>query len=539
MTYVIDGGCCSDASCLDVCPVDCIRPRPGDPEFISAEQLYIDPATCTDCAACVVECPVSAIHDEWDLPEHLNVFRDLNADYFVAHPLEALPSARKPRRRLPQGHPGLRVAVVGAGAAGCYAVEELCGVAGVEVSVFDRRPAPFGLVRSGVAPDHARTKEITLRFERSLGRPNVSCYFNVAVGVDLSVAELLKHHHAVVIAVGAGDDRMLGIRGEDLPGSHAAREFVGWYNGDPEAAQRAFDLSGTTAVVIGNGNVAIDVARVLASPVESLRSTDISPIALEALSRSRIREVVVVGRGGPQEAAYTASGLEALTRVPGIEVVADPAEVARAFDGAPEPTWSATRKLNLNRNLPAEAFRGSGKAVRLRYFATPVSINGGAAVESVTLQRRGGELETIEAGLVLRAIGYRAVPVEGVPYDHTSSTIPHEAGRVLVSETGRPVGGLYCTGWVKRGAAGVIGTNRMDSAETVDAIFSDASAGVLPQPAGSRDDLAGAVAASRADSVDYAGWRRIDAAERDRGRASGAARVKFVSVADLLAASRA
>ena len=266
MAYVIAQGCCNDASCVSVCPVDCIRPRPGDPGFMSAEQLYIDPESCIDCAACLYECPVSAVYDELDMPPELDVFRDINAEYFAAHPLELVSSASKPARALTAEQPVLRVAVIGAGPAGCYAAEELSSVENVEVSMFDRLPTPYGLVRAGVAPDHQKTKAVTSLFQKVLTRPNVSCYFNVRIGEHVLVEEILDRHHAVIFAAGADADRKLGLPGEDLPGAHSAREFVSWYNGHPEHAGRTFDLSGERVVIIGNGNVALDVARVLAAP---------------------------------------------------------------------------------------------------------------------------------------------------------------------------------------------------------------------------------------------------------------------------------
>jgi ferredoxin--NADP+ reductase len=289
MTFVITSGCCNDSSCIPVCPVQCIRPRPGDPDFLSTEQLYIDPATCIDCGACMDECPVNAIHSEWDLPETLSDYLDINARYFETTPIVESSPPDPIRRRLPADKPNLAVAIVGTGPAGCYAAAELSEIPGVTVSVFDRLPTPFGLVRSGVAPDHSNTKLITKRFGAVLNRPNVTCFFNVEVGRDVTVDELLQHHHAVIWAGGASDDRRLGIDGEDLSGCMSAREFVAWYNGHPDYAEKSISLDTDRAVVIGNGNVALDVARVLAQPASALERTDISDVALDTLRTSQVR----------------------------------------------------------------------------------------------------------------------------------------------------------------------------------------------------------------------------------------------------------
>ncbi|MBA4022700.1 MAG: hypothetical protein C0482_10080 [Gordonia sp.] len=543
MTYVIAQGCCNDASCISVCPVDCIRPRPEDPEFMSAEQLYIDPDACIDCAACMWECPVGAIYDEFDVPEHLDVFKEINAEYFAEHPLEVRDSVKKARRKLPADKPGLRVAVVGSGPSGCYAVDQLSSVAGVEVSVFDRLPTPFGLARSGVAPDHLATKDVTKFFGKVLRRPNVSCYFNVEVGKDVSLEELAAHHHAVVLAVGADTDRALGIEGEDLSGSASAREFVSWYNGHPDHGAREFDLAGQRVVIIGNGNVALDAARLLVSDPDELESSDMAQHALDLLRDSSVREVVVAARRGILDAAYTTSELMALSRLEGVDLVARPDEVATGDDSRLDRAQVRRKHAVAAAASPADGATAD-RRITLRYGLTPQSINGDGQVESVTFRRTGADpsgadpsgtdtTETIEAGLVLRAIGYRSSPIVGVPFDERTGTIAHDNGRV------RDQTGLYCVGWAKRGPTGVIGTNQVCATETVAELFADFAHGLFTEPETSADELSALISSRNPAVVDFSGWQDIDAAERARGESVSRPRVKFISIDEMLAAVRA
>lgn len=531
MTFVITPGCCSDASCVAVCPVQCIRPRPGDPDFLSAEQLYIDPATCIDCQACMDECPIDAVHADYDLPDGYGDLLAINADYFRDNPIVESGPPPHVRVRLPDERPELRVAVVGTGPAACYAVEKLASVKGVRVSVLERLPAPFGLVRAGVAPDHARTKQITSRFQRALGHASVDCHFNVTVGKDLSVAELLEHHHAVVWAAGASSDRRLGIPGEELPGSHSAREFVAWYNGHPDHAGDVHDLSGERVVLIGNGNVALDVARSLVTPDAVRSATDMAQAAQDALRDAGVREVSVVARRGPRHAAYTTGELEALDRIPDVDLVADAAEIGDLV-GVGE---RARRVLEAAAARQPEPGR---RRIVLRFGLTPVSIDGSQRAEGVTFRRADGGLERIDTHLVLRAVGYRGVATPGLPFDEQTGRIPNELGRVIDAEGGRPLRGLYCSGWIKRGATGVIGTNKVDAEETVSGLLHDFASGELADPACPPEQFGELVKKRQPGVVDYAGWCRIDAAERDRGRETDRPRVKFVSIDEMLAASR-
>jgi ferredoxin--NADP+ reductase len=532
MTFVITQGCCNDASCIAVCPVQCIRPRPGDPDFTTAEQLYIDPATCIDCGACQDECPVSAIHSEWDLPEELGEFLHLNADHFANGPLEVSSPPEPVRRALPADRPELAVAIVGTGPAGCYAAAELSDINGVTVSVFDRLPTPFGLIRTGVAPDHARTKQITKRLGGVFSRPNVATYLNVEVGRDISVAELLEHHHAVIWAAGASDDRRLDIDGEDLPGCVSARELVAWYNGHPDFADLAPDLGGKRVVVIGNGNVALDVARILAQPVEALERTEIADHAIETLRESAIEEIVVTARRGPEHAAYTTGEMLGLQQVDGITVSAHREELADAA----ATSAKAARLLAAATDGPRP---DGGRSLTFRFGLTPVAVHGDGAVQSISFRQADGSIEEIEASLVVRAIGYRGRPVAGVPFDEATGTIPNVAGSVRDPATGESLAGLYCSGWIKRGATGVIGTNKLDSAETVASLLADFEEGRLAAPKRDAQQLAVLVRARKPDLVDGDGWQRIDQTERKAGRRSRRPRQKLVTIEELLAASRA
>ena len=518
MTFVITGGCCNDASCVDVCPVDCIRPHPDDPEFGRAEQLYIDPSSCIDCGACMYACPVAAIHDEHDLPVGAEQFADANAAYFRERPLVAR-SPLAPPTVVSEPVPA-RVAVVGTGPAGCYAVAELSEMPGVEVAVFDRLPTPFGLVRSGVAPDHPDTKLISDFFGQVLERPNVTCYFNVEVGTDVTVDELRASHHAVIYAGGAPGDRRLGLSGEDIPGSHSAREFVAWYNGHPDFAQMKFDLTGETVVLVGNGNVALDVARILMQSPETLAGTDISDEAVEQLRDSHVREVIIAARRGPEDAACSYSELLALSRLPGVEVRTRSEEVldvpSRALSAAER------RKLALFQQLSegAEHSTVDGRRITFRFGVRPVALAGHDTLESVYLQpsaRPEAPPEEVRSRLLLRAIGYQVQGVLGLPYDETSGTLSNAGGRLVDAESGQVLDGLYCVGWAKRGPTGVIGTNKVCAQETVAAVGDDLRSGRLVEPALSKAQLTRLIESRQPHVVDLLGWQAIDSAERRDG----------------------
>ncbi|NMN99358.1 FAD-dependent oxidoreductase [Antrihabitans stalactiti] len=551
MAYVITQRCCNDASCISECPVDCIRPTPEQREFANTEMLYIDPDTCIDCGACVDACPVDAIFSEDELSAPLARFKDINAAWFDRHPLESDLSPLKVPPRPAKELGTLRVAIVGAGPAACYAAEALLKRADVEVEMFDKLPTPFGLVRAGVAPDHPGTKGVTAMFESAFKREAFQYYLNVEVGKHISHDELLAHHHAVIYAVGASSDRRLEIPGEDLPGSHAATEFVAWYNGHPSYADRTFDLSGERAVIIGNGNVALDVARVLTLGPDALKKTDIADHALEALRNSNIREVVLLGRRGPAQAAYTSPEFLALGYLPDIDVVIDPddlvldpASQAEVDSADAEP--SLRMKVQLAGEYAARPVDPSKKRIVFRYLASPVEVIGSDKVEGLKIVRNElvdgsavatDQTETIDTGLVIRSVGYRGVAIEGLPFDDRRGVVPNENGRVI-DEAGVPVEGVFVSGWIKRGPRGVIGTNKTDADETVDLILQDFQAMKLEKPAHDRNALKQLLDERQADLIDRTGWRKIDQAERQRGKAGGRPRVKFTAVDEMVAVTK-
>ncbi|MFD3592838.1 FAD-dependent oxidoreductase [Nocardia sp. NPDC058640] len=554
MAYVITQRCCNDASCVTECPVDCIRPTPDQPEFATAEMLYIDPDTCIDCGACVDACPVDAIFSEDDLLASLSRYREINAAYFQRHPLESNFDPLTTPTRPPKSLGTLRVAIVGAGPAACYAADELLRRSDVEIEMFDRLPTPWGLVRAGVAPDHAGTKGVAEMFESAFRRDTLQYYLNVEVGEHIDHAELLDHHHAVIYAVGASSDRSLDIPGEDLPGSHSATEFVAWYNGHPDFADREFDLSGERAVIVGNGNVALDVARVLTADPDELAKTDIADHALDALRRSNIREVVILGRRGPLQAAYSSPEFLALTHRKGIDVIVDPAEIeldphSRAILDDPNIEPSLRLKYELAQEYSTAESDPANKRIVFRYLATPTAVHGTDAVTGIEfvhneLTSDNGQLvatptdrtETLDTGLVLRSIGYRGEPVAGLPFDDRRGTVPSEHGRVI--DATEPLAGVYVSGWIKRGPRGVIGSNRADAEETVEALIADFIGGKLTAPTGDRAALRALLAQRQPDLVDRKAWKTIDQAEKAAGKAAGRPRVKFTTRADLLKAAK-
>ena len=420
----------------------------------------------------------------------------------------------------------LRVAVVGSGPAGFYAASALLSSdLPVEVDLIERLPTPWGLVRSGVAPDHPNIKAVSRAFEKTAAQPGFRFFGNVEVGRDVTHEELRQVYDAVVYSVGAQTDRRLGIPGEDLPGSWAATEFVAWYNGHPDFQELEFDLSHERAVVIGNGNVALDVARMLALTPEELAPTDTTDEAIAAINDAGVREILVVGRRGPVQAAWTPVEVGELGELAGADIVVDPADLeldpasAAELEAAP-----ATVKRNVDhlRDYAARTPAGKPRRIRLRFLASPVAIHGDGKVEAIELVRNElvdgravatDESETIPCGIVFRSVGYRGVALQGVPFDEGSGTIPNEGGRV------EP--GLYAAGWIKRGPSGVIGTNKKDATETIDLLLEDARAGKLqPRGGGSLEELLAERGSRRRPLRRLAGDRRGRA---ERGRAARSA----------------
>ncbi|MDH2416461.1 FAD-dependent oxidoreductase [Nocardioides sp. CER19] len=537
MPHVVIQSCCSDGSCVIACPVNCIHPAPGEPGFAEAEMLYVDASTCVDCGACTTACPADAIVPHTTLTPAQQPFLALNAEYFEVFPHgDRAAIAQVPeQRRLTREGP-FRVAVVGAGPAGLYAADELLTHPEVTVDVYDRLPTPYGLVRFGVAPDHPHTKQVQKLFKEIERQPGFRYFLGVEVGKDVSHAELAEHYHAIVYTVGAASDRPLGVPGEELPGSLSATDFVAWYNGHPDKQDLAVPLDTERAVVVGNGNVALDVARVLAEDPALLDATDISTLPLEQLRRSRIREVVVLGRRGPAEAAFTVPELVGLAGHRGINVVVDTGGL---------PIEGTGTKERLLREMAGRSVDPAKRTVVLRFLASPVGVVGDDRVTGVEIARnrleadeRGatravaaGETEVLETGLLLRAVGYHGLPVADLPYDARRGIVPNDQGRV------RP--GVYVSGWVKRGPNGFIGTNKTDSQETVERLLDDLDAGACPEPTGDAASVAALVRRRQPAMVDLAGWQAIEREERRRGAEHGRPRVKIVDIDEMLRVAHA
>ncbi|WP_020108018.1 FAD-dependent oxidoreductase [Nocardia sp. 348MFTsu5.1] len=563
MAHVITQPCCNDASCISVCPVNCIHPTPDEPDFTSAEMLFIDPDTCIDCGACIDECPVEAIFPDDALDEGQERYLQINADYYTDHDVSGGLVAPRKKPPLPAGKE-LHVAIVGAGPAAFYAAEELVRHSAIRVDMFDRLPTPYGLVRAGVAPDHPSTKGVEKTFASTAAKRTFEYFLNVEVGKHLDHSDLTDHYGAVIYAHGASTDKHLGIDGEDLPGSIAATDFVAWYNGHPDYADRDFDLSAERAVVVGNGNVALDVARILLDSPEKLAKTDIADHALEKLRDSNISEVVLLGRRGVAQGAYTNAEFLAMGDLPGVDVIIDPDELVldaasqAARDAGTLDSTIATKVRIAEEFAQREPTEGN-KRVVFRFLVSPLALKGSdQGVETVRCARNefvndpdesadnpgdtprpassraairpSGEEFDLPAGIVMRAIGYTGLPLEGVPFDGGRGVVPNAGGRVLEEPGGAPLEGVYVTGWIKRGATGGIGMNRLCGQETALAVIADFTEERLSDPVKSREEIPALIAERGAGRIDGAGWKKIDLAERTAGKPAGRRRIKIVSI---------
>ena len=445
----------------------------------------------------------------------------------------------------------LRVAVVGSGPAGFYAAGALLGSQlPVEVDMIERLPTPWGLVRLGVAPDHPKIKSVSRAFERIAEKPGFRFLGNVEAGRDLGHADLCRLYDAVVYAVGAQTDRRMGIPGEDLPGSWPATEFVAWYNGHPDYQELEFDLDVERVVVVGAGNVAVDVARMLALTPEELDATDTTDAAIAAITASSIKEIVMVARRGPVQAAFTTPELIELGELAGCDVVVDPAdlELDPVSEAALAGDTNATRNLEVLREYATRPLHGHPKQLHLRFLRSPVALTGDGRVEAVEVVRnrlepddRGtlravatGEHETIPCGLVFRSVGYQGVPLPDVPFDDRRATMRNEGGRVL-DENGAHLAGVYCAGWIKRGPSGVIGTNKKDATETVELLLADFRD--APRKGGTAAEVDALLDERGIRRVLYPGWCAIDEVERAAGEKLGRPRVKLCTWEELLDAA--
>lgn len=454
----------------------------------------------------------------------------------------------------------LRVAIIGAGPAGFYAAERLFKESDmvVEVDMFDRLPTPFGLVRNGVAPDHQKIKSVTAAFDRIAGNPRFRFFGNVELGRDVSVDDLKNYYHQILYSTGAQTDRPLGIPGDDLIGSHPATEFVAWYNGHPDYRDHHFDLSQERVAVVGVGNVAVDVARILCRTREELMKTDIADYAMEALVNSQVKEVYILGRRGPAQAAFTAPEAKELGELADCDTLVPPEEAE--LDPLSQATMANAdradlRKVEIIQELSRRQPTGKSKRLILRFLVSPTELIGDEqgrvkqmklvhnelyATDAGSLRPRATDrTETLDVGLVFRSIGYRGVPLPGVPFHASWGVIPNDGGRVLDSETREPLLGQYTAGWIKRGPTGVIGTNKPDAAETVENMLADVREGHTLNPANaSAEAVTNLLQERQACVVSFADWKRLDEMELNRGKEYGRPRIKFTRVEDMLNALR-
>jgi ferredoxin--NADP+ reductase len=440
----------------------------------------------------------------------------------------------------------LRVAVVGSGPSGLFAVDALLknSPVPVNVDVIERLPTPYGLVRYGVAPDHAKIKSVITTFAKTLGDPRVRFLGNVAFGRDLTLDDVLHYYDAALFAVGAPNDRALGIPGEDLPGSMSATEFVAWYSGHPDALTREIALHADAVAVIGAGNVAIDVARILAKHVDELRPTDIPHHVLDALEASHIRDIYLIGRRGPAQAKFTTAELRELGELANADVILDPAELELdpASAEAVAAKQALQRNLDVLRDFAAKPPAGRPRRLHLRFLASPVEIVGTSAVEALVVECNKldelenavgtGAFETIPVQMIFRAVGYRGEPLPGLPFDAKRYVIPNDAGRVL-SGAQTPLAGAYVAGWIKRGPTGVIGTNKADAAETVRSLLADLE--VLPGATEPEPEAVDRFLAARGTHVvGWEHWLEIDAHEIELGREHGRERTKLAGYDEIV-----
>ncbi len=516
MAFAITQSCCSDAGCVSVCPVNCIHPAPGEPGFGSADILHIDPDTCIDCGACSDACPVDAIFPVDRLGPRDAHFAEVNAAYYRDRDTSNAftPTEYITLHRLPDD---LQVAVVGTGPSAGYAIRTLLMRTDAQITVIDKLPTPGGLVRSGVAPDHPATKNITHGFDLHLRDPRVTLLGNLEVGEDFSPAELAQHFHGVIYAIGASEPKRLGIPGENLPGSTSATDVVAWYNGLPDVTNPMAPARVGRTVLVGTGNVALDIVRLLHTDIEDLGRTDIADRSLPFLRDNRVGEVVLLGRRGPDSAAYTPAEYAALANTPGIEII--------ALDGS-DPS-------SIDLSAPVDPSR---KRIVFLYNTSPLEVVGDDHVTGVRV--RTGETEhLIPADNVIASIGYRTRPVAGLPFDADAGRIPNVDGRIV--DGAAPVPGAYVVGWARRGPSGGIGANRACAEETVQAFIDDAASGALDVSARPEGGFATFLRRKNLTPVRHRGIRAIDRIERERGESSGRPRVKLTERAEMLAGAKA
>ena len=453
----------------------------------------------------------------------------------------------------------MRVAIVGSGPAGFYAAGHLLKQQEftVTVDMYDRLPTPYGLVRFGVAPDHEKIKNVTRVFDKVAAQPAFRFFGNVDIGKHMTLDDLKRHYHQICFATGAQTDKQMGIPGEDLSGSHSATEFVAWYNGHPDYKDYEFDLTSKRVAVVGVGNVAVDVARILCRTIEELEKTDIADYALEALRDSKVKEVYMLGRRGPAQAAFTNPEVRELGELAGADtsVLPDEARLDPLSQAAVDESNDKTlpKRLEIIQSLVDQPSQGKPRKLIIRFLVSPVELVGNAEgrvtairlVKNALYKTKNGSLrpkatdqfEELPVDMVFRSVGYRGVPVPELPFHDGWGTIPHDNGRVAEMETDKPVLGIYVTGWIKRGPTGIIGTNKLDAAETVRTMLADVGTGTVLQPVTSDPAAVEKLVRERQpEFVSYEDWSRLNDLETEKGKSQGRPRVKFTDVKEMLSA---
>lgn len=444
----------------------------------------------------------------------------------------------------------LCIAIVGSGPSGFYAAEALIkSDIDVKVDMLERLPSPYGLVRSGVAPDHPKLKQAILLYDKIAQSPAFNLIANVTVGKDISVDELRDSHHAIIFTCGAESDRRLGIPGEDLAGSYTATEFVAWYNGHPDYRERQFDLSNEVAVIIGQGNVAADVARILSKTADELKHTDISEHALDALAESKIKDIYVIGRRGPAQAKFTPKELREFGELKNCDAVVDPTEMElneASNKELEEKTNIGSKKIvNLFQEYSSRPISGKLRQCHFQFLRSPVELLGNSKLENVKIEynqlsgdpfkqsaKGSGKTYELETGILFRSIGYRGIPMKGVPFHDSWGIFPNVDGRI--TENNEIVPQFYTAGWIKRGPSGIIGTNRACSVATVNSLLADLDALDSAGQKAGVEALYSLLDSRNVRYLNYQEWTKIDAIEVERGQAKGKPREKITYVKEML-----